>query len=58
MGEHMEELDDDRERCSVFHLHEEGRMVPPNLPFYYVKINASKILDGLFLGNKESSQVR
>eukprot|EP01083_Nonionella_stella_P205136 747290_1 len=41
---------------STFYLHENGEMVLPNLPFYYLRINANKILDGLFIGNKEAAQ--
>lgn len=44
--------------AETFVLHENGRLVAPNLPFYYVRINANKVIDGLFVGNQEAANVR
>ena len=38
-----------------FVLHENNELVGPNLPFYYCRINANKILDGLFVGNQDAA---
>lgn len=40
----------------TFVLSVNNELVGPNLPFYYCKINANKIIDGLFIGNQDSAQ--
>lgn len=42
----------------VFYLHDNGQLVLPYVPPAYLDVNASKICDGLFIGNREASQVR
>ena len=44
-----------QEIAKTFVLHENNELCGPNLPFYYCRINANKILDGLFVGNQDAA---
>jgi hypothetical protein len=41
---------------NIFLLKHRDKMVLPNQPFYYIQINANKILDGLFIANQDAAQ--
>ena len=53
----LNEMSEEQQIAQSFVLQENGEPVPPNLPFYYVRINANKIIDGLFVGNQDAAHV-
>lgn len=39
----------------VFYLEENGQLILPYVPPAYLNVNSAKILDGLFIGNKDAA---